>query len=731
MTSREQKIEKKKIETAKMSKNMREKLAITGVVILLALIALIVKLYSIQNEYSDEYNQKILSQQRYDSREIPYRRGDITDRNGTFLASSTKVYNLIIDASQINSSQEDYLDPTLNLLNEVYGYSTEDIRGEIMAKPDSQYIRYAKQLSYDEMMEFETRKEEVNAEYKSNGDTHRVYGVWFEDSYLRYYPNGSLASSVIGFSFSEGQEGNGGIEQYYNDELIGKAGREYGYLNDDSNLERVIKEPEDGHTIVSTIDTNIQTIVEKYIARFQEETGSKTTAVIVMDPQTGEVLAMADNRPYNLNDPRNIDAYYTELEQALMSEEELSKAWYEIWRNYCISDTYEPGSTSKIFTVAAALEEGTISGNETYMCDGFQEVSGWKIKCNNVNGHGLLTVQEAIMQSCNDAMMQIVAGLGRDRFTKFMKVFGFGSKTGIDLPGEADTSSLVHSAATMVASDLATNSFGQNYNCTMIQMASGYSSIINGGSYYEPHVVKQILNKDGSVLKEVEPKLVCETVSSGTSDFIKTSLIRTVNEGTGGGAQIVGYEIGGKTGTGEKYPRGTGNYLVSFAGFAPLDNPQVLCYVIVDEPNVEDQAHSSYASGIFRDIMKEILPYMNIFREYDDSYYGEEENGSGSDESVISTPVSKPQTEDPAQTHTDNANTGTEVREKETKAPEQETKAPKVYEREEVIQHEENADGGDNTVSPENIPGTPPGVDSNGTVIDPNLGFEVELVPSL
>lgn len=605
-----------------VSRSMREKLAITGLVILLALFALAFKLWKIQDEYSDEYNQKILSQQNYDSHEIPFRRGDILDRNGSYLATSTKVFNLIIDPSQINSNQQNYLDATINLLNEVFGYDKDELKKLITEeKRDSAYVRYAKQISYEKMSEFAEREEQRNKEYKDNGESFRVYGVWFEDSYRRYYPNGSLACNVIGFALSDGEQGSGGIEQYYNDELVGVSGREYGYLNDDSNLERVVKGAEDGGTVISTIDANIQSIVEKYIDEFQQELGSKTTACIVMDPNNGEILAMASNRKYDLNNPRDISEYYSDEELATASDAELSDIWNSIWRNYCVSDTYEPGSTSKIFTVSAALEEAAITGNETYLCDGFEEVSGWKIKCNNIYGHGVLNVKESLMESCNDAMMQIVAELGRDKFTKFLNVFGFGQKTGIDLPGEADTSQLVHSAATMVASDLATNAFGQNYNCTMVQMAAAYASVINGGYYFEPHVVKKILNANGSVEKEITPTLVKQTVSKRTSEFIKDALFATVEEGTGAAAGIAGYEIGGKTGTAEKYPRGEGNYLVSFAGFAPIDNPQLLCYVIVDEPNTEDQAHSTFASSIFRNIMREALPYVNVFRNGDESEF--------------------------------------------------------------------------------------------------------------
>lgn len=689
---------------------MQIKLAITLLVILLALIALIVTLGRIQNDYSDEYNQKILSQQRYDSREIPARRGDITDRNGSFLATSTKVYNLIIDPSQINSKQEDYLEPTIALLNEVFGFDISELRNLIIEKSDSAYIRYAKQMTFDQKTEFETKKDERNEEFKKNGDTRRIYGIWFEDSYQRYYPNESAASHVIGFTFEDGLEGSGGIEQYYNDELTGTNGREYGYLNEDSTLERVIKPAQDGNTIVSTIDINIQNIVEKYLKQFQKEMGSKTAACIIMNPKNGEILAMANSHPFNLNDPRDISDYYTQEELEGFSDSQMNDAWNSVWRNFCVTDTFEPGSTSKVFTVAAALEEGKINGNEYYECVGYKEVGGWTIKCNVHSGHGWLNVTESLMQSCNVAMMKIVESLGKEKFVKFIHLCGFGQKTGIDLPGEPDTSLFVRDASEMYLSDLATNSFGQNYNCTMVQMAAAYCSIINGGSYYEPHIVSQILNSQGSVVQNIEPKLVRQTVSQNTSEFIKNALYETVAEGTGKAAQIPGYRIGGKTGTAEKFPRDKVNYVVSFIGCAPADDPQVLCYVVVDEPNTDDQAHSSYASNIFRAIMQEVLPYMSIFREGSDSeypayepvYFGTEPVTASQQETV---------TEEPAETET--AASGEEENEN-SNTPEVETR--KVYNTEEYVEHSSGTDDGEDDM----LPGVPAGIEAE-TV--PELGL--------
>jgi len=659
---------------------MRGKLAVTGLVIMLALFALIYKIYTIQRDNSEAYNQKVLSQQRYDSRDIPYRRGDIVDRNGTYLATSNKVYNLILDPSQINAAQENYLDPTVSLLTEVFGYDGEELKKLIADKSDSQYIRYTKQLTHDQKTQFENRKTEINNQYKLNGDPHRVYGVWFEDSYLRTYPYKTLACDVLGFSLSDGSEGSGGIEQYYNSQLIGTSGREYGYLNDDSNLERVIKPAVNGNTVVSTIDMNVQNIVEKHIAEFQKQMGSKMTACIVMNPNNGEVLAMATSNTFDLNDPRNLSAYYKQDQLAAMSDQEKSDAWNKIWRNFCISDTYEPGSTSKVFTVAAGMENGAINGNESYTCNGSLDIGGWTIHCAKRSGHGTLNVTQSLMQSCNVAMMHIAAATGKENFCKFQRLFGFGGKTAIDLPGEADTSTLIHTPDNMVPTDLATNAFGQNYNCTMIQLAAAFSSVINGGSYYQPHMVKQILNEQGSVVKDIQPELVRETVSAGTSSFIRNALLKTVAEGTGKAAQVTGYKVGGKTGTAEKYPRGKGNYLVSFCGFAPADNPQVLCYVIVDTPNTADQPHSTFASDIFQKIMTDLLPYMGVYPE-----------GEAAAPAAGTVKKELPAKEGITDSTTDKAAA--------------ETEAPVVYDTEEVI---ETGGVGD----AENLPGVPAGGDA-------------------
>lgn len=638
------------------TKTMQEKLAITVLVITLALFALVMVLYNLIKHNQEDYNQIVLDHQNYSSQILPYRRGEIMDRNGTYLAVSEQVYNLIIDPKVILSDKDKYLTTTVSVLSQTFGYNTEELIKLINENEAKSYINYEKQITQEQKEAFEANSEAA----QGTSSKQKVAGVWFEPQYKRVYPYGALASTVIGFSYDNGAKGMNGIEQYYNDQLTGINGREYGYLNEETNLERVIKAAENGRTIVSTIDINLQKIAEKYIDEWEAGIGSKMSAAIVMNPQNGEILAMATKNRYDLNDPRNLEGQFTDEEIRAMgrleavddykrknrdrdltiTEEEVSQhyseeeiyslgqqvAWNKIWRNFCVSDSFEPGSPSKIFTVAAAMEEGYITGNESIECEGVLEVGGHQIHCVNRNGHGSLTITESLMESCNVVMMRLASMTGGRRFSKYQEIFGFGQKTNIDLPGEADTSTLIYQADQMRSSNLATNSFGQNFNCTMVQMAAAFASVINGGNYYEPHVVKQILNDQGSVVKKIEPVLVRETVSEGTAAFLKTALEKTVSEGTGKAAQVEGYAVGGKTGTAEKYPRSAENYLVSFIGFAPADNPQIMVYVAIDTPNLpgKEQAHSSFATQIVQKILTESLPYLNIFPVTDTEQLPEE-----------------------------------------------------------------------------------------------------------
>ena len=592
---------------------MQKKLVVLFLIILLAFIGLSVKLIYINKVDGERYKKQILSQQEYDSKTLPYKRGEIVDANGTKLAYSEKVYNLIIDAKAINNSKkENVLSETLQALDQYFDLDINAISNYISQNANSQYYVAAKQLEYETVAPFQEAKQENSS----------IVGVWFEEEYKRKYPYNTLASSVIGFTGSD-NNGTYGLEEYYNTTLNGTNGREYGYLTEDSTLERTTIAAQDGCTLVTSLDTNIQNIVEKYMKQFNEEhkgeyrpddDGCSNMGVIVMNPQTGEIMAMSDYPNFDLNNPKDLTPFYSEEEIAQMDDEAMYDALNRLWRNYCISDTYEPGSVAKAMTVAAGLDSGKLTGNETYVCNGVLEVSGHPIKCHKHIGHGVVNISQALEQSCNVALMHMGEQMGKETLMKYLYNFNIGLKTNIDLSGEARTNTLVYNVDDMVASDLAISTFGQGYNVTMIQMAAAFSSIINGGKYYQPHVVTEIKSADGTTVEKIEPRMLKQVISSTTSDTMKTYLANVCSEGTGSVAVPAGYLIGGKTGTAEKQPRGNGNYVVSFMGFAPVDDPQVVVYVVIDEPNVESQPHSSYAQEVAKNIFTEILPYLNVFR---------------------------------------------------------------------------------------------------------------------
>ncbi|MFV0464673.1 MAG: peptidoglycan D,D-transpeptidase FtsI family protein [Lachnospiraceae bacterium] len=608
---------KRKPTPKKFQKKMQKKLILMFLVITIMMVGLIGRLMYIEYTSGSKYEKIVLAQQEYDSRIIPFQRGDILDTKGSVLATSIDVYNIILD-TYVLSRQKDKIDGTITALMTCFPELNEsDIRQFIEDYPDSQYRILLKELSYDSIQPFILMQNDIENYPNVSAD-----GIWFEKEYQRTYPYQSLAASVIGF-VSDGNVGTIGLENYYDSTLNGLDGRTYGYLNSDNNFEKTTKAAIDGSTIVGTIDVNIQSVVEEKIAAFNERNtdgfvdgdGSKNTGVIVMNPNTGEVLAMANYPFFDLNDPRDLSTFATEEEIAAMSNEEQMDRLNEIWQNYCVTSTFEPGSTVKPFTVAAGLETAALSGGESYYCDGSETISGSQIRCVNRSGHGMETIEQAIMDSCNDALMQMSYSIGVENFSKYQSVFGFGEQTGIDLPGEASTNGLLYSEENMTAIDLATNSFGQNFNVTMIQVASAFSSLINGGYYYEPHLIKEIQDADGNLINKIEPLLLKKTVSESISELEKEYLYATVSEGTAKTAKVPGFSMGGKTGTAQKLPRSAGTYLVSFIGYAPQENPQLVIYVVVDEPNVEEQAHSTYAQNIARDILEEILPYMNIYQD--------------------------------------------------------------------------------------------------------------------
>ncbi len=609
---------------------MQKKLVVLFLMVLLVFAGLSAQLYLITRDNGEEYKQKVLSQQRYDSTTIPFKRGNIEDSNGTILAVSNKVYNVILD-TKILMKKEENLEPTLEALRKCFGIDTAVVRQYIAEHPNSSYYVMAKRMEYEKMSAFQemTKDPETGASLR---------GVWFEDEYRREYPNGSLASDVVGFTTND-NVGTYGLEEFYNDELCGINGREYGYLNEDSNLERTTIPARDGNNLHLAIDSNIQSIVEKYLKVYNEEfkdnfrpgNGAENVGCIIMEVNTGRSIAMADYPGFNLNDPRNTanligmpvgdnDGVRTgeSVTQEILDGLDDAAMYQQLnalWKNFCISYTYEPGSVSKPFTVAAALEDGAIKGTESYNCEGFLHVGDHNISCHQTFGDGTLTVQQGIERSCNVVLMNVAFKLGKDRFVDYQRLFGMGLKTNVDLAGEARTASMVYTKDNIGPTDLATNSFGQSFNATMIQMITGFCSLINGGYYYEPHIVDKITTADGATIENIEPRVLKRTISQATSDKVREYCNTVVSgeKGTGKTARPAGYMIGGKTGTAETLPRGNDEYVVSFMGYAPVDDPQIAIYVVVDRPNIQYQDNARQATGIVRNVLTEVLPYLNIY----------------------------------------------------------------------------------------------------------------------
>lgn len=687
------------------------------VVIIIAMIIFTIRVLQINIKNGKEYSEAVVLQENYESSTIPYERGEILDRNGNVLANSEKTYSMIIEPNNIRLKPE-YQSATRAAILKFFDISESELDEKLAIEGDYGYYQNIIQdLTYDKVREFEN--------YCKSDEGDNVVGVYFETKYKRNYPNGTLACHLLGYTV-DGNVGQYGIEGYYNDELNGVDGKSYSYMTGSDGLDSETVPAQNGETVVSTIDMNIQKIIEDNISEYMQNTGAKQIGIIAMDPNNGEVLGMASSRVYDPNDASNLEALKNQIvpiaqevevdgadeaadslisvekstekstegvylddsenkkkaekaaekaaeattaatekdDQAedadttetteekknvkteevdydfsAMTEEEFkdtishftkeqkSEALNYLWQNYCISDAIEPGSTYKALTIAGAMEDNVISDGDEFYCDGSQTpVEGESpVYCSYRAGHGTVDVKRALAVSCNDALMQIAEKEGPETFDKYQEIFNIGSKTGIDLQGE--TTGIKYSAKYLHPMELATSSFGQGVTTSMIQMAASFCSVINGGNYYVPHVVKRLLDDDGNVVQDIEPVLVRKTISKGVSDYLRTYLQAVVEEGTGYAAGIEGYTIGGKTGTAEKLPRGNGKYVLSFIGFTPVENPQIMLYVVVDEPNLEDQEGSGAGAKLFNQVMSDLLPYLNVYatNSEDVAYDGTEE----------------------------------------------------------------------------------------------------------
>jgi cell division protein ftsI/penicillin-binding protein 2 len=694
-------------------KGMRRKTKIAYLLVVGVLVALTIRVVYINVANGKEYSEAVVLQMDYNSTDIPYERGEILDRNGNVLANSEKTYSLILEPVNILITEKGKAATRAAVL-EYFDVSGDDFDKHI-ANEDSYYEVVLKDLPYTKVKAFE--------DYCKTDEGADVIGVRFETVYKRNYPNGSLACHLLGYTAS-GNVGQGGIEGYYNDYLNGVDGKTYRYMSGSGGVDSETVAAQNGETVVSTIDMNIQKIIEDNITEYMQNTGAKQIGIIAMDPNNGEILGMASSRTYDPNDPmntqalrnmtvtvtqeveiegadenadslisvesakknttattessedgtttessteatteqKNVKTEEVEYDFSKMSDEEFhstidgftSDQLYEalnyVWQNYCISDVFEPGSTYKAFTIAGAMEDGVISDGDEFLCDGSQVVVEGEspIYCSYRAGHGMVDVKRALAVSCNDALMQIADKEGPETFDKYQMIFNIGSKTGIDLEGE--TTGIKYDVENLNPTELATSSFGQGVTTSMIQMAAGFCSVINGGNYYVPHVVKRLLDSDGNVVENMDPVLVRKTISKEVSDYMKTYLQAVVEEGTGYAAGIEGYTIGGKTGTAEKLPRGNGKYVLSFIGFTPVENPQIMLYVVVDEPHVEDQSGSGAGAKLFNQVMQDLLPYLNVYSTNGDdvAYDGTEEPLSSAFDTDTETADTEAATEDAA-----------------------------------------------------------------------------------
>lgn len=621
----------------KLTSKMKIKLAGVFGLFLLALVGLLVGITWINAKSGNKYTQQVLtqSQQQYTDTTVPFRRGSITDRNGTMLANSVKVYNLVLDCVEINNNEK-YKEPTQNALEEYFEIEKDVVEGLLTSEKtkDSRYQILKKEVTMDEKRVFEESLEipESKEEREALGEEEitrrqRVKGVYFEDTYKRIYPLGSLACDVIGFT-DAGDTATWGLEGYYNSTLNGTNGRTFGYLSDSTSIEQNIINPVNGKNLTTTLDATIQEIVEKYISAFDralsagpnskknaKKKGAENIAVIIENPNNGEILAMASSGTYDLNDPRDLTGSYTDIEIQQMDDEETREALFGMWKNYCVSQNFEPGSTFKPVVVASALESGAITENDRFICDGGEEIGEDYVRCAVYpDSHGSESLGEVIQNSCNDGMMAIGRRMGTNLFLEYQRKFNFGTRTGIDLPSEE--TGLLFSEENMYEMELSTSAFGQGFNCTMIQEIAAISAVVNGGTYYQPHLVKEITDEDGKTVKNISPNILKQPISQEVSAKVREYMGMSVTSGTSKSAKVQGYSMGGKTGTAEKLnEKEKGNYLVSFIGFAPLDKPEVVIYTVVDTPNVERQASSTYAQYLAQAILSEVLPYMNIYQD--------------------------------------------------------------------------------------------------------------------
>lgn len=563
----------------------RRKIMIIFVAVLLLMVFLMGRLVYLMIFCSEYYGVRAENLHERE-RDIKATRGNIYDRNGVVLAENKTVCTISVIHSQIEDPEK-----VIAVLTKELGMSEETVRKRVEKVSSIERIK-------------------TNVE-KETGDAIRSYelaGVKIDEDYKRYYPYNELASKVIGFTGGDNQ-GIIGIEVKYDEYLEGINGKIL-TLTDARGVE--IKnagerrsEPVEGDDLYLSLDYNIQMYAAQAAVKVREEKQADSVSILVMNPQNGEILAMVNEPEFNLNEPFALN---TEIDTEL-SEEEKQNALNKMWRNQCINDTYEPGSTFKIITASAALEEGKVSLSDQFNCPGYRIVEDRRIRCHKVGGHGAEDFTHGIMNSCNPVFIEIGLRIGSDRFCDYFEQFGLLSKTNIDLPGEAST--IMHKRENIGQVELATMSFGQSFQITPIQLATTVSSIINGGNRVTPHFGVETKNAEGEVTHTFVYGQKEHIVSEETSTTMRYLLEKVVSEGSGKNAALEGFSIGGKTATSQTLPRSEKRYISSFLGFAPADDPQVLALIIINNPQGVYYG-GTIAAPVCRDLFSNILPYLGI-----------------------------------------------------------------------------------------------------------------------
>ena len=554
-----------------------------AVLIILGLIGRLVYLMIFEADYYQQLAQDLHERER----EIKAARGEIVDRNGVVLATNRTVCTISVIHSQIEEPEE-----VIRILSDELDMEQADVRERVEKVSSMEKIR-------------------TNVD-KATGDRIRSYdlaGVKVDEDYKRYYPYDQLASRALGFTGGDNQ-GIIGLEVKYEEYLKGQNGTILTVTDARGiELEGVAEdriEPVAGETLQISLDYNIQSYCEQAAMKVMTEKQADSVSVLLMNPQNGEIYAMVNVPEFNLNDPYELN---TGVDAESLSDEELMEELNQMWRNGCINDTYEPGSTFKIITAAASLEEGVVDLEDTFVCPGYRIVEDRKIRCHKVGGHGTETFVQGIQNSCNPVFIDIGLRLGADRFYDYFEQFGLFSLTGIDLPGEAGT--IMHKKEDIGTVELATISFGQSFQITPVQLAATVSSIINGGTRITPHLGVAVLADDGSVIEEFQYEEKDGIVSEETSETMRMLLESVVSEGSGKNAYIEGYSIGGKTATSQTLPRSANRYISSFLGFAPAEDPQILGLVVIHDPQGIYYG-GTIAAPVLRDIYDNVLPYLGI-----------------------------------------------------------------------------------------------------------------------